>query len=91
MRRARVLAGPVLLLVFLLAPAEAAACSCMTSGPACQAFWNTDAVFDATVDTLEAAKGPEQELGNRIVSLNETRVRMTVRQALKGRVTPCGV
>ena len=51
MRRARVLAGPFLLLVFLLAPREAAACSCMASGPACQAFWNTDAVFDATVDS----------------------------------------
>ena len=89
MRRARVVTGPVLLLLFLLAPREAAACSCMAIGPACQAFWKTDAVFDATVDSKEAAMGPEEDLGDRRRSFPETRVRMTVRQALKG-VTATG-
>jgi hypothetical protein len=70
-------------------PSTASACSCMASGPACQAFWKTDAVFDATVDGIEAATGPARDLGDRIVSSPEKRVRMTVRQALKG-VTATG-
>src|SRR5688572_10696490 len=86
MRRASVLAAVVLLLI-LLASREAIACSCISSGPACQAFWKTDAVFDATVDSIEAAKGPEEDFGNRIVAPNEKRVRMTVLQALKGVTT----
>ena len=88
MRRVSVLAGVVLLLG-LLASREAAACSCMASGPACQAFWKTEAVFDATVDRIETAMGPEQDLGNRRQSFPENLVRMTVRQALKG-VTATG-
>ena len=89
MRRASVLAGSVLLLIFVLASRDAAACSCMSSGPACQAFWKTDAVFDATVESIEMTTGPERDLGDRRVSSPEKRVRMTVRQALKG-VTATG-
>ena len=83
----------VLLLIALLvltgAPRLAHACSCMSSGPACQAFWKTDAVFDATVDAIGGASGPEQLLGDRRVSFPEKLVRMTVRQGFKG-VTSSG-
>ena len=84
MRRASALAGSVLLLVLVLASRDVAACSCMPSGPACQAFWKTDAVFDATVDSIEMTTGPEYDLGDRRIVSPEKRVRMTVRQALKG-------
>jgi len=84
MQRASVLAGSVLLLVLGLASGEAAACTCIAPGPACQAFWKTDAVFDATVDSIETTTGPELDFGDRKVSSPEKRVRMTVRQALKG-------
>src|SRR5688572_658434 len=89
MRRASVLAGSVLFFIFVLASRDAAACSCMTSGPACQAFWKTDAVFDATVESIETTAGRELDLGDRKVSYPEKRVRMTVQQALKG-VTSTG-
>ena len=47
----RVRCGSLILLsiVLQLVPSAAHGCSCMSSGPACQAFWRTDAVFDATV------------------------------------------
>ena len=32
----------------------ALACSCFTIGPACQAYWKTDAVFDAVVAGIDA-------------------------------------
>jgi hypothetical protein len=80
-RRAAFLAFVVVVLGW---PSRADACSCIESGPACQAFWKTDAVFDATVDRIEDVSGPPQDLGTRVVSFPENLVRMTVRQALKG-------
>jgi hypothetical protein len=77
------------LLGLLVMPRIAAACSCMQAGPACQAFWKTDAVFDATVDAIERAAGPEQDLGERRVSFPEKLVRVTVRTGFKG-VTASG-
>jgi hypothetical protein len=37
----------------LAIPPVAYACSCVYQGPACQAYWTTDAVFDATVTRIE--------------------------------------
>ena len=38
----------------VLASASAAfACSCMETGPPCQAFWKAEAVFDATVEGMD--------------------------------------
>ena len=39
----RVILAAVALLVLLAMPRNAEACSCMQAGPACQAFWKTDA------------------------------------------------
>lgn len=36
----------------------ALSCSCMASGPACQAYWKTDAVFDATVVDVQTEIRP---------------------------------
>ena len=85
----RVILAAVALLVLLAMPRNAEACSCMQAGPACQAFWKTDAAFDATVDAIERAAGPEQDLGNRRVSFPEKLVRVTVRAGFKG-VTASG-
>jgi Carboxypeptidase regulatory-like domain/Tissue inhibitor of metalloproteinase len=40
--------GSIVFLLFVSA-SEARACSCASSGPPCQSFWQTDAVFSATV------------------------------------------
>ena len=40
--------GSIVFLLFVSAY-DALACSCASSGPPCQAFWQTDAVFSATV------------------------------------------
>ena len=45
-------AGAALALV-LIAPRAASACSCEPSGPPCQAYFNSDAVFVATVRSIE--------------------------------------
>lgn len=79
----------VALFVLIAIPKSTYACSCMQSGPACQAFWKTDAVFDATVERIESALGPEQDLGERRVSFPEKLVRMTVAHGFKG-VTASG-
>jgi hypothetical protein len=44
--------GAALALV-LIAPRAASACSCEPSGPPCQAYFNSDAVFVATVRSIE--------------------------------------
>ena len=80
----RALQVPFFVLLMLWATRSASACTCMHTGPACQAFWKTDAVFDATVDGIEVVQGPSVEIGARTVVIAEKRVRMTVRQAFKG-------
>ena len=52
MRRAGVLLALVALSVLWSARA-ALACTCMQSGPACQAFWQTELVFDAVARSVE--------------------------------------
>ena len=54
------LAGFVLALITfaVLGSARAAqACSCVESGPACQAFWNTSLVFDAVARSVDDERG----------------------------------
>lgn len=71
--------------LLLLAQSRAVdACSCITPGPACQTFWTTDAVFDATVDSVEPITGGGNIVGGRSFPLTQTLVKMTVRQAWKG-------
>jgi len=69
----------------LIHPVAAQACSCMDRGPACQAFWITDAVFDATVESLEQTMREESVGGlERPLMIREHLVKMSVRQAWKG-------
>ncbi len=69
-----------------VAPRAATACSCISSGPACQAYWKTDAVFDATVvsirplDQAEPLPAGQLRFADKIVTLD-------VRQSWKGAQT----
>lgn len=65
------------------AASPAQACSCMPSGPVCQAYWNTDAVFDATVVRIERA-AREDILGNELVTSSKRLVTLDVRHTWKG-------
>jgi len=50
----QVIAGCVFLLaLFFVSPVSVKACSCMMSGPPCQSFWNTDAVFSGQVTEIK--------------------------------------
>src|SRR5262249_50367695 len=57
-------------LALLAAAPDALACTCITPGPACQAFWRTDAVFDATVERIEITSHQER-LGDREYTLQD--------------------
>jgi hypothetical protein len=70
----------------LAAPRPADACSCMDAGPACQAFWKTDAVFDATVESIDDAVHADRAPDG-VPLAAQRRVTLKVRQAWKG-VTP---
>jgi hypothetical protein len=70
----------VVLLAAGTTPAHA--CSCMTSGPACQAFWKTSAVFDATVLSIEP---DNRDLSPNIrIQISKYIVKLDVRQRWKG-------
>jgi len=71
------------LLALLLIPRVAAACACVASGPACEAVWQADAVFDATVAGVTPVVASREVAGRR-VPVDEKRVRLTVRQAWRG-------
>jgi hypothetical protein len=62
---------------------SADACTCMSSGPACQAFWTTDVVFDGTVTTIEPTSRQETFSG-RTFPVSEFVVTLQVRQGWKG-------
>ncbi len=65
------------------AASSAQACSCKSSGPACQAYWDTDAVFDATVVGIERA--PRDEVvGNEVVTISKRLVTLDVSRTWKG-------
>ncbi|HJR58050.1 MAG TPA: hypothetical protein VJ813_01575 [Vicinamibacterales bacterium] len=61
----------------------ALACSCMPAGPACQAFWKTDAVFDATVLSITPLKRTES-IGGREPSFADKLVKLDVHRSWKG-------
>src|SRR4051794_22360562 len=73
------------LLALLMLPRLAQACACPGSGPACQAVWQADAVFDATVATVTPIVG-KQEIAGRTVPVDEKRVHLAVRQSWRGDV-----
>lgn len=73
----------VAILLLLMVPALAEACACLPSGPACEAVWQADAVFDATVATVTPTLG-KREVAGRTVPVDEKRVRLTVRQSWRG-------
>lgn len=55
----RLLAGAATLAAAMLSfPTAAAACSCAPSGPPCQAYFSTDAVFVATVQSITTRERP---------------------------------
>lgn len=62
----------------------ATGCSCVSSGPACQAFWNATAVFDATVVRIDPIPTEATNVGNRDVQISEKRVRLAINAAWKG-------
>jgi hypothetical protein len=55
----------------------------MSPGPACQAFWQTSAVFDGTVISIEPVQR-DDFIGGSTVRITENVVRLDVRQAWKG-------
>lgn len=77
------LISSALLLATLAIPRAAAACSCIVSGPECQAYWKTDAVFDATVLRITPI-GRVETIGGREVTLGEKLVTLQVHRAWKG-------
>ena len=86
MRRRRLPVPPLALcaaLTLLLVARVAEACACLASGPACEAVWQADAVFDATVSTITPVVG-KREVAGQMVSIEEKRVRLAVRQSWRG-------
>jgi hypothetical protein len=59
------------------------ACSCMLSGPACQAFWPTGAVFDGTVVSIEQIPR-EMEIAGRTMSFHDKLVKLDAHRSWKG-------
>ena len=75
--------GVLVFLVVVLAPLSAAACSCISSGPACQAYWTTDAVFDGTVARIVPVPRVETIEGREFVS-EDLLLTLRVHRAWKG-------
>jgi hypothetical protein len=75
----------VLLVLFAFGPLvrSAFACSCMIPGAACQAYWNTSAVFDATVVGISPVERTES-IGDREFTYSGKIVTLTVHKAWKG-------
>jgi hypothetical protein len=78
-----VVALALCLLAQLAGAPSADACSCTSIGPACQAFWTTDVVFDGTVMTIDLTSRDETFSG-RTFQVSEFVVTLQVRQAWKG-------
>jgi Tissue inhibitor of metalloproteinase len=70
-------------LAMLMLPALARACACPPGAPACEAVWQADAVFDATVATVTPVVG-KREVAGRTLTVDEKRVRFAVRQSWRG-------
>ena len=59
------------------------ACTCLSSGPACQAFWTTDVAFDGTVVKIDPTSRDET-FSDRTFQVTEFVVTLQVRQSWKG-------
>src|SRR5262245_41151087 len=66
------------------AAADALACTSITPGPACQAFWKSEAVFDATVERIEPTSRQERLADDREFTFPEKLVHLDVRKSWKG-------
>jgi hypothetical protein len=83
------MARPILLACLTLASllllvADAAACTCLGVGPACQAFWTTEAVFDATVESVELVTRQVSSPQDGPREIHENVVKLVVRESWKG-------
>ena len=67
-------------LTFLLFPATSEACSCASSGPACQSYWNTPVVFNGRVIEIKQFTSDEESTRG----WRQKLVRFTVNQAFRG-------
>jgi hypothetical protein len=63
---------------------RADACTCISPGPPCQAFWKAEAVFDATVERIEPTTRQQDVGDNHVMTLRENRVHLRVSQSWKG-------
>jgi hypothetical protein len=82
MRRALVVAALAALWTLAFAGA-AGACTCIGPNPICQAYWNTEVVFDATVVAIQPTARTES-LGDRDFVMPEKLVSLTVLRGWKG-------
>src|SRR5262245_4143530 len=64
-----------------LSARPAAACSCMPSGPPCQAYFQTDVVFVGTVRSITVRKVPLESI-DRII--DQRAVHLTIERAVRG-------
>ena len=62
---------------------RAFACTCAVGARVCQTYWTAGAVFDATVEGIDATSR-EEEMGGRMFTLRENIVHLNVRHAWKG-------
>jgi hypothetical protein len=75
--------GILFVLLVVATPRSAAACSCMIVGPACQAYWKTDAVFDATVTRIQRLPPADTSAALELPS-DDTLVTLQVHRSWKG-------
>ncbi len=68
------------IIVILFSPAIVKACSCMSSGPPCQSYWNTPVVFSGRVVEITTPKIEE----TRSAAFPEKTIRFAVNQAFRG-------
>ena len=78
--RSPILVTAFSVIVFLFSPAIVAACSCMSSGPPCQSYWNTPIVFSGRVFEITTPKIKE----TRSATFPEKTIRFAVNQAFRG-------
>jgi len=82
-----ILSSCFFLFVFLVAsPVFVEACSCMSSGPPCQSFWNTDVVFSGQVTEIkDNPVKPASDGDNKFASMFRTKtVRLAVNESFRG-------
>ncbi|MDQ3714277.1 MAG: hypothetical protein M3388_18960, partial [Acidobacteriota bacterium] len=68
------------IIVILFSPAIVAACSCISSGPPCQSYWNTPIVFSGRVVEITTPKSAEELYPK----FPEKTIRFAVNQAFRG-------